>query len=332
MKTVSLLFGLVLHFAACGQNLEVQSQNHRADSIAIAFHGASLKSPEELAIKMVAGVSSNEEKFRIIFRWITDNISYDIKTYNHIRRLTKKYGPNSLALKKYNRYLGRTWYTRVKGKKLALCSGYSGILDRMCEAVGVSCATIPGYTKDWHTFGRIALDHAWNSVFLGDKWYLCDVTWASSKYNESSGTMVKEFDELYYMSDPAFFAKQHFPVDTSWLLFRPRPTLSDFAALPRVTSGFAANKINQFFPGQGVVRIRLHDPFLFSFTSNARNIGEHVSMLITSKEKDEHVSLDLQTDVTGSYFCLHRFPKRGRYTVTVFINRRHTIQYLVHVN
>lgn len=332
MKTVSLLFGLMLHFAVFAQTPETRSINYHADSIAFAFKGASLKSPEELAMKMVATASSNEEKFRIIFRWITDNISYDIKTYNHIRKLTRKYGPDSREVKKYSRYLGRTWYTRVKGKKLAICSGYSGLLERMCEAVGVSCVTIPGYTKDWHTFGRISLDHAWNAVFLGDNWYLCDVTWATSKYNQGSGVMVKEFDELYYLSDPEFFAKQHYPADTSWLLFRPRPTLIDFAALPRVASGFAINRINQFFPGRGVVQIRLHDPFLFSFTSNARNIGGEVSMLISSKKNAEYVSLDLQTDITGSYFCMHRFSKRGRYTVTFFINRQHTIQYLVHVN
>jgi uncharacterized protein YegL len=50
----------------------------KADSIAFKYHGFSLKKIEQLVDSLTNPLGTDVEKFRAIFRWITDNISGNV--------------------------------------------------------------------------------------------------------------------------------------------------------------------------------------------------------------------------------------------------------------
>ena len=61
-------------------------------------------------------------------------------------------------------------YAALKGKK-SVCQGYATLFYAMCIQAGVSVRCIPGYGN--------GVNHLWNIVNLGSKWYNIDTTWDS---------------------------------------------------------------------------------------------------------------------------------------------------------
>ena len=93
------------------------------------------------------GVSSDYEKIRRIYDFICSTVSYDytnLYDYNH--RL------------KYTAYAAMFHHT-------AVCQGYATLFYRMCEEVGISSRVIT------------SIDHAWNIVQIGNRYYNVDSTW-----------------------------------------------------------------------------------------------------------------------------------------------------------
>jgi len=81
----------------------------KADSIATVHENRGLKNPEKLAEDLAMNLTTDVEKFRAIFRWITDNIHYDLNLFNEISEKQRRfrYDRNCLVRKsdlttKYN--------------------------------------------------------------------------------------------------------------------------------------------------------------------------------------------------------------------------------------
>ncbi|HXC03593.1 MAG TPA: transglutaminase domain-containing protein, partial [Bacteroidia bacterium] len=144
----------------------------KADSIALHFPKKNYKDYTQLAGPLTEGLHTDPEKFRVLFRWITDNIQYSFGQ--------KSDDPDKA----------------VKNKK-AVCIGYSSLLRDMCKSVGINCEVISGYSKTQvKDIGQKLrkTDHAWNAVQLSGKWYLVDVTWATGYYDFKKNKAVKKYD------------------------------------------------------------------------------------------------------------------------------------------
>ena len=193
--TLLLLFNLSICFSQVDP-IRTWDYSH-ADSIALNFPGEKYKSHEKLAIALTENLSTEQDKFRVIFRWITDNIEYRIG----------RYGTDPDRVLKY---------------KKGVCEGYAHLLKGMCDAIGVESEVVSGYSKTRakrdinkslkHT------NHAWNVVKLNNQWYLIDVTWASGKIEVKKRKYFKQFDEVYFLADPDFFMLKHYPKERQWLL------------------------------------------------------------------------------------------------------------------
>lgn len=166
----------------------------KVDSIALNFPKKKYKSYTELVALLIENLQTDHEKLRVLFRWITENISYN-------------YGNRSSDADKV-----------VKSKK-AVCIGYSTLLKEMCKSAGIECEIIIGYSKTKISDIDKKLkktDHAWNAFKLYNKWYLLDVTWATSYYDDKKRKSIKSYNELYYLTpqieqrDNTYFIKQKF--------------------------------------------------------------------------------------------------------------------------
>lgn len=93
---------------------------------------------------------SNYEKFKLIYDYIIENVSYD-------EDCDKREG-----------YIAYSAYAALIDGR-AVCQGYANLLYRLCLEVGIDCRIVSG-TCDGE-------GHGWNIVRIGDHYYHADPTW-----------------------------------------------------------------------------------------------------------------------------------------------------------
>jgi transglutaminase/protease-like cytokinesis protein 3 len=332
--TLSLLL-IVFSFWSFAQHVDFHNENFdKADSIASLYKGHSLQNRESLTKKLTAGLTTDLEKYRSIFKWIAENIAYDAELYDRNIENTKKFAREKEKLKQWRRQFAKQTEQNTILKKLAVCDGYASLLEEMCSIANIPCKKISGQ-------GRIALlrepqgnNHAWNAVQLNNKWYLTDPTWASGTVDPYVHRFHRSFTESYFLADPYFMKLKHFPKDSSWFLLREKPDYKEFNSYPVVYSeGFSENKINQFFPVSGFITTSVREEVVFQISSNLKSVK---SLGITIYHDKESQEVRLESDAIlrngeGLYSVRHTFGKKGHYRVDVFANNHYVLGYDVTV-
>ena len=308
-----------------------------ADSTAFLYAGNDLKYPDKLAHDLTQNLKTDVEKFRAIFRWITDNIAYDYELFLTNQKKEKHFSRNKRKLTVWKKQFSKKVYKKTLLQKKSVCSGYAMLLEYMSNQAGITCETISGYGRNSLTpIGFGAINHAWNSVKLDNKWYLCDATWASGFYDNDMKRFHKMFDRNYFLTEPYLFVSDHFPADTSWVLLYEKPSLREFLDAPLKSSAFISNKINQYSPKNGFQKIKCGQRMSFQFTSNRKDIDTtarfDISEAINGKTitKQTHVQWRRQKD--GYYSADISFEEKGVFQVDIYINSDHTFTYRVTVN
>ncbi|MEO9482050.1 MAG: transglutaminase domain-containing protein [Ekhidna sp.] len=119
-----------------------------------------------------------------IFNWITDNIEYDVKTYQ--QNLDYPYfiiDPNLDSASYMKVYNSKVSEMVIRTKK-AICDGYSRLFLSLCELAKIQCKYITGKVR-FPLRDELA-EHAWNAVLINNQWYLLDITWASGYVSRNS--------------------------------------------------------------------------------------------------------------------------------------------------
>ena len=95
-------------------------------------------------------------KVRAIFRWITQNIRYDIDAlYDH-----------SLIIDDPD---------LVFKRRKSVCGGYAQLFKRMCKEAGIEATVIIGWSKGYSEELSKTPNHAWNAVKINNKCIInCD--------------------------------------------------------------------------------------------------------------------------------------------------------------
>lgn len=155
------------------------------------------------------GISDQFLKVKILHDWICDNIAYDTEMY----------------------FTGRVSaqdYSSVLKKKKAVCSGYTNLMNQMCELAGIESIGINGYSKGFGYNGKIGrdTDHAWNAVHIGNKWYLVDVTWDAGSVDRR--TFIKRYSTEWIFLDSRSFLYSHLPEDDAYQYYAPVLTPDNF--------------------------------------------------------------------------------------------------------
>lgn len=250
------------------------AQRQHADFSAIDNRVLSMdaSTPDSLALKLVASYSTDLEKVRAIFRWITDNISY--KTYPRFKRVAPVISSfddmkdDTGALKSLELRVAEN----VLRKREAVCDGYSRLFKVLCDIAGIRSEIIIGFARGDNRGGlKFRSNHTWNAVCIDSSWYLLDVTWASG-FMSFSGAYIKQFDENYFLTPPSQFIQDHFPEDLKWTLLSDPPVLKEFNHSPFRFSAFIKNKILSYKPSDGLIEASLGDKLVFEVeAADAKN-------------------------------------------------------------
>lgn len=276
-----------------------------ADSIALNFPKKKYKSFTEVAAPLTEPLNTDHEKFRAIFRWITDNIEYN-KSASGVADADK-----------------------IVRKNKAVCQGFSTLLKDMCNSVNIDCEVIVGYTKTEVRDIDKKLkktDHAWNAVKLYGRWYLVDVTWATSKYNIVTKKFEKNFDEHYFITDPKKFILDHYPQDKKWQMLEKPVKPRQFSSWPLYYADYFHFNFESISLKKGKFRQKINKPVTVTFVA-ASEIKE-ASMLLNT---DRYVT-PLQLRKTGNpneYAFDFTLEKRENYDMTLYFNGQVVAEYLI---
>ena len=225
----------------------------------------------ELTNELVKPFSTELDKARVIFRWITENIQYDFKYYNKYR--IKGVDPPTFKCKneqeceaKRVAYEEKCIEKAVKNNK-AVCLGYALLYKKMCEIAGLKAEFLAGYVRsEPYQVGTAGiLDHAWNAVRIDSLYYLLDVTWAAGGCaKDEEGNLLnfqKGFNDYYWLTPADQFARNHFPQNNKWTLL-PNYTKDSFAANPYYLPG-EIQHIKLISPRSGIIAVKKGDTIHF---------------------------------------------------------------------
>lgn len=140
-------------------------------------------------------VSTDWERVRAVWIWLTHNIEYDTEGF---------FGGADMI------YGGEEAFSSGK----AVCSGYSDLFADLAGRLGLTVKSIAGFAKG---YGFVpgsrpeGTNHAWNAVLIDGEWRLFDSTWGAGSVDGTQ--FVWNYREVYFDADPEVFIFDHFPED-----------------------------------------------------------------------------------------------------------------------
>ena len=221
---------LVLAACAASPGKRASADPFKAiDAHALAAPPAVESSVADLSAYLTETAKTDREKARAIFRWVAENISYDVEGYG-----TSHFGDLSPD--------------GVLRSREAVCEGYANLFDSLARAAGLEAVTVSGYAKGMgyragdHFTG--APNHAWNAVRIDGGWQLLDCTWAAGLFYEGVG-YKKRFGPYFFCTPPEEFLYTHFPVDPRWQLVGKPISLDRFVRMPYLKAPFFTHRLEE---------------------------------------------------------------------------------------
>ena len=230
-----------------------------------------LTSPATLAKILIASDTTDRQKVRSIFKWVTDNIAYNVKSFqNRARTSSTDYwleedDDTSAVLKPLNERVAEI----VLKRRTAVCDGYARLFKTLCDYAGIRCETITGYAKTNlnRTGVQFKSNHKWNAVFIDSNWCLLDATWASGYINYRD-EFEREYNAHYFLTPPDEFILDHYPEDLRWAFLPYAPTFKEFNYTPFKTAAFSRNYISSFKPENGIIEASVGDSIIIELETN----------------------------------------------------------------
>ncbi|MFL5764199.1 MAG: transglutaminase domain-containing protein [Bacteroidia bacterium] len=160
-----------------------------------------------LAKEITAPFSTEEEKVRALFDWITNNIAYDCAAYHSKTEVAFNFNYKSQEelLQKIDKYYTTVASLTLRNKK-AVCEGYAVLFREFCKENGIECQLVEGRASDnkdkikkLRKRSSFSTNHTWNKVRVNGTWYYIDVTWASGYCDKKVTRFYKKFNPYYFL-------------------------------------------------------------------------------------------------------------------------------------
>ncbi len=222
-----------------------------------------------LTRELTENYTTQLEKARAIFVWITDNIAYDYKHVNKHKKIKfpkckKGEDCDAKIVKWENKYL-----KKVICKKKGICDGYSRLFKKMCDYAGIQNSIVYGYTKQRpEEVGKMgALNHAWNVMLIDGKYYFVDATWGAGYCNRDKRNQLepfqKKFNEFYWLTPAEKLFITHFPKDEEWVRHIPYNKAKEIYKAGPYIDDFALKHIDVLKPEPGPLKVKPGDTIHF---------------------------------------------------------------------
>lgn len=234
--SIVILFFVTTMFQSYAQLSDFEHINfEKADNLAFIHKGEKLKSLPILAQKLTSGLTTDVEKFRAIYKWVSTNISNDYNFFLKHKNKTYRFKDDSLKLEYWNERFKKKMFKKLLKRKKTICTGYAYMVRELSRLADLNCQIVNGFgrlsTTDIDTFH--IPNHSWNAVRLNGKWYLSDPTWASGLISPN-GRFKFNYNDGFFLTPPELFVKNHYPLDKKWMLINEdeAPSFDAFLETP----------------------------------------------------------------------------------------------------
>jgi transglutaminase/protease-like cytokinesis protein 3 len=251
--------------------------------------------PDSLARQLTADYKTDREKVTSIFRWITENISYNVRPYyNATHNPTTAYlideSEDTAALKSLSERVA----IDVLNRRIAFCDGYARLFKTLCDYAGIKSEVITGYAVTNSGRERFSSNHRWNAVYLDSTWQLLDPTWAAGHLTYSTDNFIQHYNNYYFLTPAKDFARDHYPEDLQWTLLPEPPYMSEFRSSPFKTHAFLKNNIYSYKPESGIIEASAGDTLRFELET----LGDKNNMIVLDTAfVDSAVIADAEKDI-----------------------------------
>lgn len=240
------------------------------------------------------------EKLWLIYMWIACNIEYstNVKNQTNIKTILNE--------KKCDGY------------------GFSFLFKNICNSIGINCVQIIGYGKGFGYKVDTPIEspnHAWNAVYVRNKWEFVDVAWASGYYSETYSTFVQEFRSYYFLTPPDLFIYQHFSND--YQKQSPKINLQQFERLPLLRYEYFLNELDLVYPDGKSTIMFTSNPFTIQLKAPL-DTAVKACLYDYRNEKYDNCILIQRNYITSNYELNIRVPHINKYFFRLFVKSNNT--------
>jgi transglutaminase/protease-like cytokinesis protein 3 len=266
MTFMKVLLNLIFALLSLFSFSQEKATDHKRDFM----KPAETLSPQALSQKLTSPYNTEAEKVRAIFRWITENISYNVKPrYNSSHTTPNVYYEDvndTGALKSLSERVAEG----VLRKKVAFCDGYARLFTTLCDYAGIKSEVVTGYarTNINKADQKFRSNHRWNAVLIDSTWHLLDATWASGYVSYGLDEYVQHYNDYYFLTPPNEFIRDHYPEDIRWTLLPGSPTVREFHYSPFKNQAFSKQKIISYKPANGLLEAAVGDTIRFELETD----------------------------------------------------------------
>jgi hypothetical protein len=210
-------------------------------------------------------------KVRAIFKWITENISYDYKFINKGKEIKTPDCEGSVNCNQAREEWKEKYIKNVVKNKKGICSGYAELFKKLCELSNIKAEVVAGYAKNkpYQVGNPLSVNHAWNAVMIDSVWYYLDATWAAGgcTEDENTGKLLqyrKEYNDYYWLTPYSRLVRNHYPENGKWVA-QPAFVKQVFFNKPYYYSAAVLENMYNEMPDTGMLVLKKGDTIHFSF-------------------------------------------------------------------
>lgn len=201
-------FSVIILLLSAVLSAQQSAVSSRVDKIALQIPDSLTSGTSGIAQFINSNFSSQKDKARAIFVWITNNIRYDID--------------NMFAVNFYQN--SDEIVSEVLKSKKGVCMHFAELFSDIANKAGISSFVIPGYTKQNGFVDYIP--HSWCIAKIDSVWCIFDPTWGSGYVQNAK--FIRKMNDFYFMSNPQQLIKSHIPFDPMWELLNYPVTNQEF--------------------------------------------------------------------------------------------------------
>ena len=332
MKHLKYLFIILFTWVVHAQKSDFKSINFdRADSIAYAYQGASLKNLPVLTYQLTHGLESRVEQFRAIHTWVCANIESDHDFGEATLRKRRILKNDSLSFSNWNKQVLSKVFTKLLKNKKTICSGYAYLIKELCNLADIPCEIVNGYSRNTtRNVGEVDFpNHSWNAVKLNKTWYLVDATMASGYFDLDKHNFVKDYNDGYFLCEPDLFLKRNYPLDASWMLSKYKPSLEEFVNAPIVYGKTFEHAVTPMAPKTLITNISTGEVVTFKFSVANKTKACNMQLIVNKGFRSEKIAGTEDHLNNGTVELKHQFNKKGQYNAHLVVNMDIVASYTV---
>ncbi|MFO0547980.1 MAG: transglutaminase domain-containing protein [Polyangiaceae bacterium] len=241
------------------------------------------------------------QRFKLLHDWVATHVDYDVAMLK-TRRIVQQDADSVLS------------------KRVAVCAGYSKLLEALGKKAGFEITYVAGHAR---TSGSDVDGerHAWNVVVIDGTSYLVDSTWDAGYVGRDAGEADESFHRQYttdFLFAPAeVFGVNHFPDEAKWQLRSSPISRGDFVRQPVLSPKFFAAGLKLVQPD------RSHVTAAGSLSLAVERSSED-AWLMASAAAPDGTRTDCEVNRGERFDVTCAFPAAGKYDVILFFN---TVQY-----